>query len=118
MFKVFMGAKTGEPVSEKEMIEFMSNFTQEAMVWASDDVLNAWIKFRATSINEEKIKTNPFVLMLLFEDLVREIRKDLGHKNKNLTNGKLLSLFVNDTEKHIDEDGNFAIPDEGSSQNQ
>ncbi|MEQ8855080.1 hypothetical protein [Gimesia sp.] len=107
MFKIFMGTKTGNPVSEKEMIDFMSKFNQVAMVWASDDVLSAWIKFRSTSMDEEQTKNNPIRLMVVFEDLIREIRKDLGHKNKNLTNGKILSLFVNDIEKYFDSEGNI-----------
>ena len=46
MFRVLMGTKTGDIPSEKEMIEFMSGFTQRMMVWGSDDVLYAWVQWR------------------------------------------------------------------------
>ncbi len=110
MFKILMASKTGKEVSEKEMIQFMSDFTQRSMVWAADDVLNAWIKFRGASIDEAAMKANPFELMFIYEDLIRAIRKDLGHKNKDLTKGKLLSLFVNDIANYVDAQGNIKLP--------
>jgi hypothetical protein len=115
MFKVLMGGKTGKSPSEQEVIEFMSNFTQLSMVWASDEVLNAWIRFRGTSMQEEEIKNNPYALMFVYEDLIRAIRKDLGHKNKDLSKGKILSLFINDMESYFDTSGNFTMPAEIST---
>ncbi|MCH7729499.1 MAG: hypothetical protein IH991_23940 [Planctomycetes bacterium] len=44
-------------------------------------------------------------LMFIYEDLIRAIRRDLGHKNKDLTKGKLLSLFVNDIANYVDDNG-------------
>ena len=85
------------------------------MVWASDDVLNAWIKFRGASVDEAEMKRNPFGLMFRYEDLIRAIRKDLGHKNKDLTNGKLLSLFVNDMANYVDADGKIKLPAENAT---
>lgn len=116
MFKVTMGVKTGKAPDEKEIIEFMSSFTQRSMVWATDDVLNAWIKFRGASIDEEEMKMKPFGVMFIYEDLIRAIRKDLGHKNKGLTNGKLLSLFVTDIAKYVDAQGNVRLPAEIASE--
>lgn len=110
MFKILMSNKMGKEVTEFEMIQFMSDFTQRSMVWAADDVLNAWIKFRGASTNESQLNDNPFVLMFIYEDLIREIRKDLGRKNKDLTKGKLLSLFVNDIAKYVDAQGNVKLP--------
>lgn len=89
--RILMASKTGKAVTEKEMIEIMSDFTQRSIVWAADDVLNAWIKFRGASIHEAAMKHAPFELMFIYEDLIRAIHKDLGHKNKDLTKGKLLS---------------------------
>lgn len=105
IFKIFMGVKDEKTPDEKELLEFMSDFTQRAIVWASDDVLNAWIQFRDMSLNEEEVKKNPMKLMFSYENVLREIRKDLGHKNKNLGKGKLLSLFINDVSNYVDADG-------------
>jgi hypothetical protein len=110
MFKLLMASKLGEEMTEADMIRFMSDFTQRSMVWASDDVLNAWIKFRGASINEAELKQNPFMLMFIYEDVIRAIRRDLGHKNKDLDKGKLLSLFVNDIANYVDAKGNITLP--------
>ncbi len=109
MFKILMATKTGREVTEKEMIEFMSDFTQRSMVWAADDVLNAWIRFRVASFDAAEMKAKPFALMFIYEDLILAIRKDLGHKNKDLTKGKLLSLFVNDIANCVDAQGNIKL---------
>ncbi len=110
MLKILMAEKSGKKVTENDVFEFMSNFTQKSMVWAADDVLNAWIKFRVASVDKGETATHPFVLMFIYEDLIRAIRKDLGHKNKDLTKGKLLSLFVNDIGNYVDTDGNITLP--------
>ena len=39
--------------------------------------------------------------LYVVEDLLLAIRKDLGHKNKNLTKGKILGLFVNDLPEEL-----------------
>ena len=69
MLKILMAEKTGKKVTDKEIIEFMSDFTQKSMVWAADDVLNVWIKFRGASIDEAKLKQNPSALMFIYKDL-------------------------------------------------
>lgn len=116
VFKVMMGVKTGDAPSEKEMIEFMSDFSQRSMVWASDDVLNAWIRFRGASIDASAQASNDFSVMFVYEDLLRAIRKDLGHKNKGLNTGKILSLFVTDIAKYVDAHGNIKLPPEMTSE--
>ncbi|MCW5892623.1 MAG: hypothetical protein KIT14_19080 [bacterium] len=101
MFRILMGAKTGKAPTEKEMLDFMSDFTQRVIVWGSDDVLAAWVKWRRTAVNAEALKTNPMTLMLLYEQLILTIRRDLGHKNQNLRTGDVLALFVNDIDQQL-----------------
>lgn len=99
--KVLMGAKTGNEVTEGEMVEFMSDFTQRIMIWGSDDVLNSFVRIRQIAFDEEETKKNPLSIMLGYEDLIKEIRKDLGYKNKGFKKGDLLSLFINDLNKYL-----------------
>ena len=99
--KVLMGAKTGNEVTEKEMITFMSDFTQRIMIWGSDDVLNSFVKIRQIAGDEEGLKKNPLSIMLGYEELIKEIRKDLGYKNQGFKKGDLLSLFINDLKKYL-----------------
>ena len=79
------------------MIKFMAEITQELVIWGSDEMLEAFYKFRMMSIeNADGNSENPYDVLFMVEDLLLAIRKDLGHKNKNISRGKILGLFVND----------------------
>ena len=101
MFRILMSTKTGNPPSEEEIVKFMSDFTPRAMVWGSDEVLLAWVKWRRTSIDQVAMKTGPMKPMFVYEELILAIRRDLGHKNKGLLPGNILSLFINDIDQHL-----------------
>ncbi len=96
IFRVFKGVKENKPVTEQEMLDFMMGFTQNIIVWGSDEVIDKFQKFRVASTSGEQAN-----ILFIIEDILLAIRKDLGHKNKDLTKGKILSLFVNDINKYI-----------------
>lgn len=98
LFRIVMSTKTDNPVTEDDIIAFMSKFTEKIMVWGSDDVIDAWAEFRNKSA---VVNVNPAQVILSYEDLIKAIRRDLGHANKNLGQGRILSLFVNDIEAHL-----------------
>lgn len=100
LFKILMGSKTGKAPNEKEIVEFMSDNTQRIMIWGSDSVLAEFVKFRRLSLIADKLK-NPIDFMITYEDFLKEIRKDLGHKNKGLKRGDILSLFINDIDTFL-----------------
>jgi len=93
LFRFLTGEKTGKMPSETEVLEFLEHFNKDFMVWGSDGVVKAWAKFRQQSTTDSVDATQS---MLLLEKLILEIRRDLGHKNKQLVDGDLLSLFIND----------------------
>jgi hypothetical protein len=97
MSRVLMGSKTGDAPAEKEILQFMSDFTQRIMVWGSDEVLAAWVRWR----REAGLNANPMQLLLLYEQLILTIRRDLGHRNKSLATGDVLALFVNDIDQQL-----------------
>jgi hypothetical protein len=101
MSRVLLGSKINKAPSESEILTFMMDFTQEIMVWGSDDVISSWVKFRRIVLNEAQIKNEPLKSMFIYEELVKSIRKDLGHKNKGIEKGDILALFVNDIDKYL-----------------
>jgi hypothetical protein len=101
MFKLLMNSKVGNPVSQEEMVRFMSDFNRRALVWGADDVLAAWIKWRRLANDEMAVKANPMKLIFLYEELVYAIRRDLGHSNRRLVTGDILATFINDIDKHL-----------------
>lgn len=83
-----------KPLTEKEMVKQMASFTENLVVWGSDDVVKAWVSFRAKSV--EGFGDSPSGVLFEIENLLLAIRKDLGHANKGLSRGKILGTFVND----------------------
>lgn len=91
-----LAAKLGkEQKNEEELIKSLAEITPDLILWASDEVLSLYIKFRqmADGSLKKSSEDNP---MLLFGQLLLAIRKDLGHQNKEIDKKSILSTFVND----------------------
>ena len=83
-------------LEEKKSIrfaKFMLELNHKIITWGSDDVLKAWSEIKKTSYNQG---TNPNNIMFAIEQLIYTMRKDLGHKNYNLSEGDILSVWFND----------------------
>ncbi len=91
---------TGKQMGEKDALAFFNKFTQEIMVWGSDEVVSLWSSYRRIFINPDNGETS-YNNLFEFEKLLLAIRKDTGHKNKGLKRGDLLGLFVNDIDHYI-----------------
>ena len=76
-----------------------SEFSRTLLLWAPADVINAVNKWRR-SVDAD---TDPILAMLVFEELIRAIRKDLGqdHSFDDLPKGQLLRVFVNDIDEKL-----------------
>lgn len=84
---------------QNRLVKFVAENNGELITWASDEVLKEWSLFRKIAT------TNPnsgMELMFQVEKLFYAIRKDLGHKNKNLEKGDILRLWVNDIDIFLD----------------
>jgi hypothetical protein len=93
MFTIIFAEKRGEKApSQEELIREFANFTEGILIWGSDDALRAYSRFRSDSVSGR----DPVEMIGAQEDLFLAIRKDLGHKNKNLARGTILRLFIND----------------------
>lgn len=89
IFKLLKSVKTETALDEKEILDSVFDLNQKLTIWGSDEVITAFSNYRA-SIHD------PLLILLAVENLMLAIRKDIGHKNKNLNNGRLLSIFIND----------------------
>ncbi|WP_126425183.1 hypothetical protein [Brevibacillus marinus] len=81
--------------SVDEMNNFIKEFTKKILVWGSDDIIVQWSNYRNSAKKIESSK-DPYVVLKELEKLLLAIRKDVGHKNKNLKEGVLLSMFIKD----------------------
>ncbi|HEY9060821.1 MAG TPA: hypothetical protein VIO64_10025 [Pseudobacteroides sp.] len=98
LFKILVNTREDEPLDEKEILKFMESFTKNLIIWGADDVILNWSKYR---MHNQRNNTSANYLngLLQLEKVLLAIRKDTGHKNKNLKEGDLLSLFINDIDK-------------------
>jgi hypothetical protein len=89
MFSKLLGK---EAPSQAELMEFFARITEKLTIWGSDDVLKTYGEFKAKAATVKDPKQNIF----MFEDLLLAIRKDLGHRNKEIGRTAILKLFVTD----------------------
>ena len=82
-----------ERMTEAEMSKMLSDDTKGITLWAYNNVVKKWLKYRKASIEQ----ANPETLLLL-EDIIYEIRKDVCQRKK-LGKGDMLSFFINYIEK-------------------
>ena len=102
-FKLIFANRLGEPpVTELEMMQFVGQFTQQLIIWGSDDVLKAYATLRRQNMASGDSKDLDSTQMLVaLEDVLLAIRKDMGHKNKGIGQGDLLVLFITDNGEHL-----------------
>lgn len=100
LFNLLLSNKVeGKEMTQDEMTAFFNEFTQKLIVWGSDNVVSQWSNYRRIITQyPTDTKTN----MLELEKLLLAIRKDTGHKNKNIYQGALLALFINDIDSYIE----------------
>lgn len=96
VFKIVKSTKKGDQLAEDEIENFMFNFTQQVIVWGSDSVLQAFYKFKHNDDSGDGLQ-----VALRMEELLLAIRRDLGHDNKGLSQGKILGLFINDFDEYM-----------------
>lgn len=100
-FKSIFWEKAGEEApTEKEIMQFLNKFTQKLITWGSDNVLKSFYILRSTIMKADP--SNPPVEgLFLLEKLLLDMRKDLGHKNRNIQKGDILGLFIYDIKNYI-----------------
>lgn len=100
--RFFMSIFTPEDVqkspTEKEITDYFVKKNPELLTFASNAVIKKWGKLR-TSLGNEKLSN--VEKMLLVEDLLKEIRTDLGHGRRGFKKGDILRIFINDTDEQL-----------------
>ena len=83
-------------MTESDKFRMMSNFSKGLTLWGSNKVVKKWLRYRKASLEG----MSPENSLLLLEDIIYEIRKDVGQR-KRMGKGDMLSIFINDIEKVI-----------------
>lgn len=91
--KTLLNGKTGFEYPQNEMTRDLNEISGELTLWGSKEVVNKFIEFKNESANNNAPKN----LLFNLEDIINEMRKDLGVGKTD--KGKLLSIFINDMDK-------------------
>jgi len=98
MIELLMKYKGSEPdvrsiAEDAKLQSFFMEFTSDLMLWGSRGVINKYSAFRSHG------QPSAGNVLLLADDLLRAMRKDLGHSNLFLGRGELIKLLLSDPEK-------------------
>ena len=95
VYKIQQNSKKTNSYTEAQMLADLSVFSKQITLWGSSKVVKKWVQFRENSANPELARKN----LLVLEDIMNEMRKDLGLKRTK--KGNLLAFFVNDIKQAI-----------------
>jgi hypothetical protein len=107
VFKVLRNSskEKEDKLSGQEIETFFWEYNQKSILWLSDNTLKSYIQWKSgiTKImdNEEDDDAKTLRMMVAFENLLLDFRKDIGHKNKGIKQGDILSLFIIDWHKFV-----------------
>lgn len=90
--------KSKNVLDDEEFVQFLSEFTRKLILWGSNSVVKKYSFFRQGSLTPEQ-NSSPYAILYNFEQVLFEIRKDIGHSNQTLKSGDLLTLFINDLQQ-------------------
>ena len=85
--------RINKQMTESDKFKMMSEFSKGLTLWGSNKVVKKWLRYRKAAMEN----MSPERSLLLLEDIIFEIRKDVGQR-KRLGKGDVLSIFINDIE--------------------
>jgi len=92
------GSDTTVLENSKEIEDFFFDFTTQVVLWGSPRVLRHYAAFR-------KIGQAPNLnIVLVMDDIMQAMRKDIGLSNRGLSRGDLMKMFLTDPES-LDKSG-------------
>lgn len=99
IYKLTQSEKKDVEYSNEQMRKDINSFNSKLTLWGSPKVVKKWNIFRKSSLEVDS-KVNPEKNLILIEEVMNQMRKDLGVKP--VGKGNLLSFFINDIEKIIE----------------
>lgn len=101
VYKIQENVKKNKEYNDKEMLDDIFSFSKKLTLWGSSKVIRKWLAFR--EISQEQ-NNNPTDNLFILEEIIFEIRKDMGQKKSRLKQGDILAFFVNDIKDYIPKD--------------
>jgi len=93
IFNSVRASVEGKQPEEDEIRDDMFQIMQNLNLWAPNEVVHAFVKFRKVGNNSDS-KNSPSSVLDPVADIVLAIRKDLGYKTKGMDRKTILGTFV------------------------
>ncbi len=77
VYKIQENVNKNKEYTEQEMLDDVFSFSKKLTLWGSNRVIRKWLDFRKKSQEENG---NPTDNLFILEDIIFEIRKDMGQK--------------------------------------
>ena len=97
VYKIQEKGKAKENINDEEMLDDIFSLSKKLTLWGSNKVIRKWLAFRKISQEQNDNTENLFML----EEIIFEIRKDMGQKKRGLKQGDILAFFVNDINEYL-----------------
>jgi len=94
IFEILNLSKQNMTISEKDLIKKMAEFNIAVILYGSNEVIAAWGNCRVNFANPTNLDYKKTMLKL--EEVLYVIREDLGFDKRDMSEGDILSLFIND----------------------
>lgn len=93
IFDTLLAAKLGKkPPTDKELANRLVEHKKMLMTWADADVIKMWNEAEINFVDVGK--KSPHEILLIWDKLLRAMRKDLGKDDSQLDDGELVSLIL------------------------
>lgn len=92
-----------EEYNNKGLVADVYSFSKKLTLWGSNGVIKKWLEFRELSLNQEDDSDNENNNLIKLEEIIFEIRKDMGQKKRGLKQGDILKFFITDVDYYIGE---------------
>ena len=96
VYDIMNNDRLPNPKSDDEILEIMLSFSKKVTLYGSNKAVKKWAIYRE-SADKEVLSMQ----MLNLENLLFQLRKDLGLKKRGLKETDLLRLFFNDMDEII-----------------
>ena len=87
----------GKSYTQDEILEDYNEFSRALTLWGSPKAIKLWNEWRLASVKGNPI---PDELLLAMEQIMMQLRRDMGQK-RGLGKGDLLRMFINDVDEKL-----------------
>ena len=99
VYKMTAKARDDSAYTQDELMRDFNEFSQALTLWGSPKAIKLWTSWRLAS-TRGKQSLNPRELLFAVEEVVLQLRRDMGQK-RGLKKGDLLKLFINDVDEKL-----------------